>query len=83
MIQNWWYNGFFGGLKAGYAPFLGEFIKWTPDPGIALIKCSDGEERHIPSYAIRSALPPEPNYTKMKKKGKMWFFGFASGSKGG
>lgn len=79
-IQNWSYNGFGGELLDGLASFTGEFIAWTSDPGVALIKCSDGENRRIPSYAIPGHMPPQPNYEKMKKHGKMYYFGHASSS---
>lgn len=79
-IQNWSYNGFSGQLKEGLTSFTGKFIAWTNDPGIALIKCSDGKDRLIPSYAIPGHKPPQPNYEKMKKQGKMYYFGHISSS---
>jgi len=79
-IQNWGYNGFSGSLKEGMAPFTGQFVRWTADPGVAEIRCSDGKTRYIPSYAIHGHKPPEPDYEKMKKNGQMAYFGKASSS---
>jgi hypothetical protein len=79
-IRNFEYNGFMGKTTGGWASFTGEFIRYTNDPGIALYKCSDSKERLIPGWAAEGHLPPQPNYDKMKKQGKMLTFGYASGS---
>ena len=79
-ILRYVYNGFSGELIGGQACFLGEFIKWTSDPGVAVIKCSDNKTRTIPSFAIEGHLPPTPNYHRMKKKNKMTYFGHPSKS---
>lgn len=82
IIHNFFYNGFYGQDREGYAKYTGKFIRWTNDPGIAEIECSDGKLRYIPSFAIenRSLLPPEPDYKKMKEEGTFLYFGYSSKS---
>ncbi len=79
-IKKFTYNGFGGQITGGWAPFTGEFIRYTNDPGVALHKCSDGKERLIPGWAVEGPLPPQPDYKKMEKQGKMLWFGYASSS---
>lgn len=82
-IRNFTYNGFCGSVLDGYASYIGEeFIEWTKNPGIAKIKCSDGQIRLIPSYAIESdePLPPGPDYKQLKQQVEMLIFGSASSS---
>jgi hypothetical protein len=52
MVQNFSYNGFSGKLLDGFAPYTAEAIKWSDDPGIIQCKCSDGETRLIPTFAL-------------------------------
>ena len=62
-IENFEYNGFFGKMLPGYAPYTAEFIEWTEDPGIALCQCSDGKKRRIPGFAMEGdheTLPVQP-----------------------
>ena len=78
-IKNFEYNGFFGKEGKGFAPYTGKFVKWTSDPGIAEISCSDGKTRYVPTFAMDHAfltfvLPqPEPKSAKS-------LFGVPSGS---
>lgn len=51
-VNNFIYNGFYGKVLKGKAPFTATFSKWTNDPGIAKCNCSDGKERLIPSFAL-------------------------------
>ena len=49
------YNGFFGSHnKNRLMKYTAEFLEWTVDPGITRCKCSDGKERLIPTYALKS-----------------------------
>ena len=47
-VKSFIYNGF--SVQMGKEPvnYTAEFVAWTQDPGIAVCKCSDGEERLIP-----------------------------------
>ena len=67
-------------MEEGFAPYTCAFIEYTNDPGIAMYKCSDGKNRRIPGWAIPGHLPPQPNYKKMKKQGKVLYFGYQSSS---
>lgn len=51
-VNNFEYNGFYGNVLDGKAPYKAQFINWTNDPGVALMKCTDGKERLIPSFAV-------------------------------
>jgi hypothetical protein len=68
-IRNFHYDGIGGSREPGYAPYTAEFIRWTSDPGIAEMKCSDGRIRLIPGWAIDSQydLPPMPDYRNMAR----------------
>ena len=63
-VQNFSYNGFSGKLETGYASYTAEFVKWTSDPGITVCSCSDGQERLIPTFALKEFkikdFPPQP-----------------------
>lgn len=64
-VFNFVYNGFFGRNTGGYAEYTAEFVEWTKDPGITKCKCSDGEERLIPSFALENfdcASVPKQEY---------------------
>lgn len=63
-VRNFTYNGFFGELLDGTAPYLAMFVEWTRDPGVAVCACTDGHERRIPSFALvdfneRWVAPPD------------------------
>ena len=59
-ISNFSYNGFMGQQKEGIAPYTAKFVKWSGDPGVAIMNCSDGKERYIPTYAVSGwALLPK------------------------
>ena len=51
-VHNFAYNGLFGRLTGGDAKYTAEFISWAEDPGVAICKCSDGQERTIPTFAL-------------------------------
>jgi len=75
-ILNFEYNGFMGQTKKGIAPYKARFVKWSGDPGVAIMECSDGKIRYIPTFAIPgSVLIPDD---KMNHTGML--FGFASSS---
>lgn len=63
-IKNFTYNGFFGKSIGGNALYKAKFKQWTGDPGIALMECSDGKERQIPTYAIVGPLLLPKDQTK-------------------
>ncbi len=69
-IRNFIYNGFMVQTLEGYASYTGIFIRWTADPGIAEIRCSDGEMRCVPSCRIEGEIPSEPNYNELRAKGE-------------
>jgi hypothetical protein len=75
-VINFSYNGFSGKLHEGFASFTAEFIKWSGDPGVAICACSDGVERHIPSFALLD----QPKLPVQEKTGVI--FGIPSSSKG-
>ncbi|RLF87253.1 hypothetical protein DRN34_02245 [Thermococci archaeon] len=43
------------------APYRAQFIRWSGDPGVAVMQCSDGKERFIPTFALRGAYLALPN----------------------
>ena len=64
-IKIFTYNGFGGQELPGFAPYTVEsFIKWTNDPGIGLFKCSNGQDKLIPTWALTQeyckTLPTAP-----------------------
>jgi len=76
------YNGFFGkGDDKVVMPYTARFKQWSGDPGIAIMSCSDGEERHIPTYAMKHSFETMPNdLTRVQGSGHTTFFGSASKS---
>jgi len=77
-IRNFSYNGFFGRTEEGYAPYRAQFLRWSGDPGVAVMSCSDGEDRFIPTYALEGphlAIPPDNTAFEDKL-----MFGYASTS---
>lgn len=52
-VQNFTYNGFYGEELKNLASYTAKFKEWTNDAGIAVFICSDGEERLIPTFAIK------------------------------
>jgi hypothetical protein len=66
-VRHFSYNGFSGTLSGGYANYTAEFLKWTSDPGIAECKCSDGQIRRIPSFALDGKIE-----VKQEKTGVMF-----------
>lgn len=79
-VKNFTYNGFMGQEKKGYAPYKATFVKWTEDPGIMLMKCSDGKERLVPSFAIprMKGIPKPPVF---EKGSKVFYWGLPSSSR--
>lgn len=53
IIKNFKYNGFIGQNLDGIAPYKAVFIKWSGDPGIAQMMCSDRQTRLIPTFALK------------------------------
>lgn len=76
------YNGFMGkSNKDVLMPYRARFVKWSGDPGVAVMACSDGEERYIPTYAMPHAHFCLPNdMTRVEGDGQPTFFGSASKS---
>ena len=67
-ISNFSYNGFMGTQEKGMAPYTAKFIKWSGDPGVVIMNCSDGKERYIPTYAVGgwALFPKDPTKTGNK-----------------
>lgn len=76
------YNGFMGRSdKSKRMPYNARFKRWSGDPGIALMECSDGKARHIPTYAMKHSFVTLPNdMTRVESNGEPVFFGPASKS---
>ena len=76
------YNGFAGsGDETVVMSYNARFKAWTGDPGVAVMTCSDGEERLIPTFAMRYSFLTLPNdMTRVEKSGQTTFFGAASKS---
>ena len=78
-LLNFEYNGFSGKELPESPGYTGRFVKWTDDPGIVLLSCSDGKERLVPTYAIDlpyfSLAAPQP-----KPRTQTTLFGVASRS---
>lgn len=52
-VKNFVYNGFSGKSLPGMASYKAKFLNWTADPGIARFRCSDGDLRLIPTFALK------------------------------
>jgi len=76
------YNGFCGsGDGTVIMPYSARFKAWSGDPGVAIMECSDGEERLIPIFAMKHSFPTLPNdMTRAERSGHTQFFGPASKS---
>ena len=76
------YNGFGGtSNKDVIMPYTARFYRWSGDPGVAVMRCSDGKERYIPTYAMKWSGITLPNdMTRVKADGGPVFFGHASKS---
>lgn len=76
------YNGFMGTVnEETRMPYNARFNGWSGDPGVAVMDCSDGEQRLIPTFAIKYSFPTLPNdMTRVEGSGHTQFFGAASKS---
>lgn len=76
------YNGFGGQCNPDITmPYRARFVRWSGDPGIAIMACSDGEERYIPTYAMPCSHWCLPNdMTRVEGNGHVQLFGAASKS---
>jgi len=76
------YDGFGGKTEKDVRmPYNARFCNWTGDPGIALMTCSDGEDRFIPTYAMKHSFLTLPNdMTRVEGSGHPTFFGAPSTS---
>jgi hypothetical protein len=76
------YNGFMGNTDPNETmPYRVRFVKWSGDPGVAVMACSDGKERLIPTFAMPGAhwcLPVD--MTRVEGDGNTTLFGAASKS---
>jgi len=65
------YNGFYGNVDTSkYVDYTASFLEWTSDPGIARCECSDGEERLIPTFAMKGFNVKD--YPEQPKTGVMF-----------
>jgi hypothetical protein len=76
------YNGFFGkATRERLMSYRARFTKWSGDPGIAKMACSDGQERYIPTYAMPHSFACLPNdMTRVENDGGAMLFGAPSKS---
>jgi len=51
-IKEFSYNGFMGKQGDKLMSYQAKFLRWSGDPGVAVMMCSDGEERFIPTFAM-------------------------------
>ncbi len=81
-IEKFTYNGFFGQSLPGIAKYKVKFNKWSLDPGIILMDCSDGMQRLIPSWAMigENDLPKQDIKINSKTGMAEVLFGMASKS---
>ena len=62
-VDDFSYNGFGVEDLGTKAEYKAAFKEWTNDPGIFVAKCSDGQERYIPSCQINcSFMLPKQEY---------------------
>lgn len=62
-VRNFIYNGMFVNELPGFADYSAEFVEWSKDPGMALMNCSDGKQRLIPSFCVDEDLPTQTGHT--------------------
>jgi len=67
-IENFNYNGFGCESLKGFADYqVVSLIEWTLDPGIGKFKCSDDQDRLIPSCQLTTAfLNTQPKSVKLQ-----------------
>ena len=65
-IKKFSYNGFFGNAEDSYIKETGRFVKWTGDPGIALMMLSNGKLLSVPTFAIPGSvlIPIDETYSQ-------------------
>ena len=87
IIEKFEYNGFYVKSFNEIADYTGTFVEWTNDPGIAVVDCSDGTQRLIPSCCfspveegvrIEDIIPTPPELNPFEGKGV--FFGMPRSS---
>jgi len=63
------YNGFMGThTEEKLMKYKAKFIRWSGDPGVAIMMCSDNIERNIPTYAIDYSFLLPKDETKQEDK---------------
>ena len=67
-IEKFTYNGFFVTTKPGLAKYKAKFNKWTDDPGVVLMDCSDGKQRLIPTCCVVGGNDFPKQEIKMNEK---------------
>ena len=67
-VKRFVYGGLFIQVEEEETGYTAEFERWTKDPGVALFKCSDGEERLIPTCALVGKVRKLPKQDTSKAK---------------
>lgn len=65
-IHRFIYNGFFGREFADFMKEKGRFIRWSGDPGIAVMMLDNGKEIKVPTFAIpaHALIPIDGTYNQ-------------------
>ena len=80
-VYKFTYDGFGGQVnKNVIMPYTARFKKWSGDPGVALMICSDGTKRWIPSFALKFLLALPNDFTRLEKPEKVTLIGQPSNS---
>ena len=75
------YDGFGGQCdRKVVMPYTARFKAWSGDPGVALMECSDGKERLIPTFALNHSIALPNDMSRVEGSGHVQFFGLASKS---
>lgn len=65
-IRNFTYNGFFGKEEKTFMKERGRFLRWSGDPGVAVMLLDSGKEKLVPTFAIPgSCLLPKDETEKV------------------
>lgn len=51
-IKKFKYNGFYGSLKEGFIKENARFLRWSTDPGVAVMLLNSGKTLFVPTFAI-------------------------------